>query len=89
MRIRLRYGAAAGILAASFSMLGPLAQASQIPGTSVPATSHSSAVKTDVMQETPCFYQGEEYSPGSEVCMGSTMSYCQTNGVWEGTSTPC
>ena len=37
MRINFRYGAAVGILAAAFAMLGPLAaQAGQNPGTQVP-----------------------------------------------------
>jgi hypothetical protein len=54
MRIRLRYGAAVGILAALFSMLGPVsAQASQIPGTSVPTTSHHPGIANRTVQPTP------------------------------------
>jgi hypothetical protein len=64
MRISLGYAAAAGILAASFTMLGPVAQASQIPGTSVPATSHSSAARTGVMEPTTCLYHGVEEPTG-------------------------
>jgi hypothetical protein len=82
MRISLRYGAAAGILAASFSMLGPAAQASQIPGTSVPATSHSSAAKTDVTRETTCSYQGVDYDTNAYVCVNNRMSFCEADGSW-------
>jgi hypothetical protein len=44
MRINLRYAAVAGILAASFSTLGPVAvQAGQIPGTPVPGASQTAS----------------------------------------------
>ena len=82
MRIRARYAVAAGILAASFSMLGPLAQASQISGTSVPATSDSSAAKTDVMPGDLCYLYGVGYSPGVELCVNHVASTCDTDGGW-------
>jgi hypothetical protein len=45
MGIRLRYGVAVGILAALFSIFGPVsAQASPMHATSVPAVSHSSVI---------------------------------------------
>jgi hypothetical protein len=46
MRINFRYGAAAGILAVAFGMLGPIAvQAGQTPGAPVPASAGTFSVQ--------------------------------------------
>jgi hypothetical protein len=54
MRIRFRYTAATGILTALFSLPGPApAQASQIPGTPLPATSHYPGIVNQTVSQDP------------------------------------